>query len=585
MAIHRRKAKPFGSGQVSRSATICSPTLAAKVHDSGMLQMSLTLSCLIGFAVVDGKAATLRFVVAGKPTTQVQSADGWESKGGFYVSTKSTRLTPAVGIGEGDFRIFARVQLEKMDRSACGLVLAKSFFGFEGAHGKMFVTGKLFDGARGLPVGDPDKFMQDGRAFDFEVRRVAKRIRFSIDGKTVLERPFTDQAIGSFSLVPSRAVIAVSEFRAEGNLAAKYLNHIPLEQAYQMKNIPGVQKNVLLPPGPGNPRNSEGDFIPLKDGRVLFVYTHFTGGGSDHASGHLAGRYSSDGGVTWTKEDVVVLANEGGFNVMSVSLLRLQGGDIALFYLRKNSLEDCRPQLRISKDEAKTWSEPMEVITDEVGYYVMNNDRVIQTKTGRLVCPVALHNTAAYAKPDWDGTLMCYFSDDKGVSWRRSQSVLKGVKPDGKRITFQEPGVVELADGRIMLFVRTGEGSQYLAWSKDGGNTWSQPQASNIRSPKSPATIERIPGRKDLLMAWNDHSDIPTTLKGKRTPLAVAVSSDSGKTWKRRHVLEDDPNGWYCYIAMCFVEGKVLLGHCAGDWRVSGLGTTQITRFDLGWLD
>ena len=59
----------------------------------------------------------------------------------------------------------------------------------------------------------------------------------------------------------------------------------------------GPAKIVLLPPGPGNPRNSEGDFIQLNDGRILFVYTHFTGGGDDHSAAHLAGRYSSDGGL------------------------------------------------------------------------------------------------------------------------------------------------------------------------------------------------------------------------------------------------------------------------------------------------
>ncbi len=36
----------------------------------------------------------------------------------------------------------------------------------------------------------------------------------------------------------------------------------------------GVRRTPLLPPGPDNPRNSEGDFIALKDGRVLLVYTH-----------------------------------------------------------------------------------------------------------------------------------------------------------------------------------------------------------------------------------------------------------------------------------------------------------------------
>ncbi|HPT99980.1 MAG TPA: sialidase family protein, partial [Armatimonadota bacterium] len=117
----------------------------------------------------------------------------------------------------------------------------------------------------------------------------------------------------------------------------------------------GLIKTRLLPPGPGNPRNSEGAFIQLNDGRVLFVYTHFTGGGWDHAAAHLAGRFSSDGGRTWCLDDVLILPNEGEMNVMSVSLLRLQSGAIALFYLRKNSERDCHLYMRLSTDEARSW--------------------------------------------------------------------------------------------------------------------------------------------------------------------------------------------------------------------------------------
>ena len=32
-----------------------------------------------------------------------------------------------------------------------------------------------------------------------------------------------------------------------------------------------------LAPGTGNPRNSEGAFLELKDGKILFVYSHFFG--------------------------------------------------------------------------------------------------------------------------------------------------------------------------------------------------------------------------------------------------------------------------------------------------------------------
>jgi len=133
----------------------------------------------------------------------------------------------------------------------------------------------------------------------------------------------------------------------------------------------GKEITLRLEPSKGNPRNSEGDFIRLKDGRILFIYSHFTSGSGDNSSAYLAGRYSSDGGKTWSDKDVTILPNEGGMNVMSVSLIRLDENRIALFYLRKNSETDCIPLMRISDDEAKTWSDAKECITDVPGYYVM----------------------------------------------------------------------------------------------------------------------------------------------------------------------------------------------------------------------
>src|SRR6185437_10612835 len=66
---------------------------------------------------------------------------------------------------------------------------------------------------------------------------------------------------------------------------------------------PGKQTVLELPKGSNNPRNSEGDFITLKNGNILFIYSHFTGkSGSDFGHGYLASRYSEDSGKTWSKE-------------------------------------------------------------------------------------------------------------------------------------------------------------------------------------------------------------------------------------------------------------------------------------------
>jgi len=341
-----------------------------------------------------------------------------------------------------------------------------------------------------------------------------------------------------------------------------------------------VAKINLLPPGRGNPRNSEGDFLRLKDGIVMFVYTRFVGGASDDSPAELAARYSGDGGRTWTPNDLTVVPNEGGQNVMSVSLLRTGEDEIAIFYLRKNASDDCRMYLKRSSDEGRSWGEA-ELCMPDRGYYVVNNDRVARLKGGRLVIPASLR-CLPDGKGPFPGVAVCYLSDDAGKTWRRGKGELRG--PAESRSGLQEPLAVELKDGRLMMLCRTDLGSQYRSYSEDGGETWSAAEATDIRSPLSPASVARIPSTGDLLLVWNDHSDVDEKRKGKRTPFRVAVSRDEGRTWEKVKTLDDDPEGWYCYTAVEFVDGRVLLAHCAGDAKVGRLSRTRITTFDVGWL-
>lgn len=340
------------------------------------------------------------------------------------------------------------------------------------------------------------------------------------------------------------------------------------------QNDSGKEIVLRLEPGEGNPRNSEGDFIQLKDSSILFVYTHFTDGTGDNATAHLTGRYSYDHGKTWASKDVKILSNEGGMNIMSVSLLRLENDDIALFYLRKNSETDCIPFMRISTDEAKTWSEPKRCIPNQ-GYHVVNNDRFLQLANGRIIFPTSLHTAPVWSK----GKIFSYYSDDKGNTWKKSEQVA-----NPKSITLQEPGIVELKDGKIMLFSRTESGVQYFSFSDDHGETWSEIEPGNIRSPLSPASIERIPSTGDLLLLWNNNYEKGRD-GGKRTPFSLAISKNEGRTWEKIKTVESDPAGWYCYTAIDFTKDHILLAHCAGDTKTNnGLSTTQITRLSLDWI-
>lgn len=338
-----------------------------------------------------------------------------------------------------------------------------------------------------------------------------------------------------------------------------------------------------IEPTKQNPRSSEGAFITLKTGRILFYYTQFYGGAEDNSPGHIVAIQSDDEGKTWSKEPQVIVDNASAENVMSVSLLRLKSGRIALFYLLKNNWLDCRPYVRFSDDETKTWSEPVLMLAAP-GYFVMNNDRVIQLTTGRLVAPLAFHR-AKGSDPktsksfDSRAITLWSLSDDEGKTWREADSWW--AMPQATRSGLQEPGVVETADGSLLSWARTDGGSQFFFRSKDQGKTWTPPMPSALVSPVSPASIKRLPDSDKLLAIYNDHSGKFPFPKGKRTPLIAAISADGGVTWTDAKSLEEDPNGWYCYTAVHYTKDAVLLAYCAGDQKVGWLSRLRIKRVSL----
>ena len=346
------------------------------------------------------------------------------------------------------------------------------------------------------------------------------------------------------------------------------------EERPQVARVPAptlIAKSVVLelPPTEQNPRNSEGDFIRLISGDILFVYTHYYGeSGDDHASACLMSRVSQNYGQSWSEEDEMVLENEGRMNVMSVSLLRLRDRSIALFYLVKEDAGDCRPYLRYSYDEGKTWTDRIEIISSR-SYNVVNNSRVILLPEGRIIIPVARHNYRGGDVYNYESkaTLFCLYSDDGGRRWKQSEEV-----PNANNIMYQEPGVVELADGRLLMTIRNASGRQYYSYSRDRGVTWSESEPSPLVSPTSPAAIVREPNGDKLVAVWNESTTA-------RNPLTIALLSPDGKTIISKRTLDkadpDEVRG-FCYPALFFVDAdSLLVAYCAGR-TPSGLNATRI---------
>jgi Neuraminidase (sialidase) len=340
-----------------------------------------------------------------------------------------------------------------------------------------------------------------------------------------------------------------------------------------------------IEPSLGHPRNSEGSFATLASGRIIFCYSQFYGGARDESAAKIVRIHSDDAGRTWSAPEVVV-ENEGANNVMSVSLLRLASGKLAMFYCVKNSWIDCRPHLRLSTDDGATWSPPR-LVQQAPGYFVLNNDRVIQTSKGRLVMPLAFHRsrgTDPHTSKSWDARAIAtwLYSDDDGATWQESASWWAMPVPSGSGL--QEPGVVERADGSLLSWCRTDQGAQYGFVSTDAGRTWTPPEPTELKSPNGPASIKRLPGSDDLLALFNDHSGRFPFPPKKRNPFVAAISSDGGKTWPHRQLIESDPDGLYHYTAIHFIGDAVLLAYCAGDSQVGALNRLRIRRLTLDEL-
>ncbi len=365
-----------------------------------------------------------------------------------------------------------------------------------------------------------------------------------------------------------------------------------------MEQYKGYRKIHEIGVGENNPRNSEGDFIRLKDGRIMFVYSRYTGKTwDDGAACDLAAIYSSDNGETWTSEPRILIraAEYGEKNIMSVTLMRMQNGELGMFYILKRNVEgNSICYLARSNDEGETFYSREPIIGEKrYGYPVLNNCRVLRCQSGRIIVPVAYHmllkvdETMALpdGATDWGGTeyesdpvsrIYCYYSDDDGKTWKESENSL-GININGLRRgrhTLQEPGVIEIKPGVIYLYMRSYSGFQYESFSVDNGVTWTEVQMSQFTSPPSPMKIVKNPNKEEYYSVYNPVPIYNGRFAGKakadygwgRTPLVIAKSSD-GIRYGTPEIIEHDETEehGYCYPALFFCDDDtMLISYCSG---------------------
>ena len=356
-----------------------------------------------------------------------------------------------------------------------------------------------------------------------------------------------------------------------------------------MEFIQNKQLIGHIAPDKDSMRHSEGDFIKLKDGRIMFAYSRFGAKSfNDHScSDIVAVMYDPVKEILDSTTVILKKATDmSASNLMSVTLLRMQNDDIGMFYIKK--IPGLKSQIILSRSSDEARSFYIDILCcpiDFEGYHVLNNNRVMRLSNGRLIMPLSLHRAGIVNDKevfDGRGTVFFYYSDDDGYTWQKSNSILN-LPSHNTKTGLQEPGVIELPNGSLYAYFRTDQMVQYESYSFDNGNHWALPQPSKFSSPDSPMKIAKNPYSDKYYAIWNPIPSYNGRLRTKivwgRTPLVISYS-DNGTDFSEPEILEDDPDRGFCYPAIFFIDEKtMLLAYCSGgELEKSCLCRTTITK-------
>ncbi len=297
------------------------------------------------------------------------------------------------------------------------------------------------------------------------------------------------------------------------------------------------------PPGHVEPLIVEGQ----ESGHLWLVYSEVY---TDLSIRFMA---SADAGRTWPDQWTARDAVGRDVTGFHISVVRLRSGGFGMIYSAPNEAyghpgrEEFKMVFyRFSHDGARTWSDPVRVDTTHscccTGHAMVLSSGRIVAPAFRWISPDSGNEAEAWTPADGIPSATfsysyAHVSDDEGRSWRRSLSELY-ISVNRAAWDLEEPAVVELRDGRLLMYLRSGMGRFYRTWSSDGGLSWTRTEPVHIASANAPCMIRRLPSTGELLMVWNQASRHEIITSRCRIRLSCAISADEGQTWTNFKNLE-----------------------------------------------
>ncbi len=141
-----------------------------------------------------------------------------------------------------------------------------------------------------------------------------------------------------------------------------------------------------------------------------------------------------------------------------------------------------------------------------------------------------------------------------------------------------QPTLWEEEPGHVVMLMRATQRVGYVcrSESRDGGRTWSPAEATDVPCPNSGLDAAPLADGR-VVLACNP-------VREGRTPLALLVSEDGGRTWRQALTLEGD-FGEYSYPSVIVSAGSAREDariHVVYTWRRERIQHVTLTPEELG---
>ena len=304
-----------------------------------------------------------------------------------------------------------------------------------------------------------------------------------------------------------------------------------------------AQSDYSLMRIPGITVTSRGDII---------IYNEARRSGSDWAHMDIVARISRDGGATFSPSFCLARGTAEHPTVNNPVMAEDKSGAIHFLYCEDYGTSGGRILHRESRNSGESWSEPKDISYATHPCYrnvfALGPGHGICTKKGTLIFPFWLvpkkfEKPAKAHAPSEVGVL---YSKDNGKTWQAT--ALLPARED--IVSPNETVAAETESGDIYLAIRQNAPARAYAMLERGLCTFREyAKVPSLADPICFGSVAAI-GEK-LLFVNCDHAE-------KRINVTLRSSTDSGRTWHCRKVI-DKARGGYADVAADAASGKIYI--------------------------